>query len=352
MKKILSFFAFTIMLISQSLVVDSRIMGGEIIQDSDTSKPWLVNFNNSCTASVFDKKFILTAFHCINSFSIKEVKETYILKIRGTAQERTIKNVYLPYANHDTNGIADIVVIELTEDVIIDSYIKIPSEDFLDSYYGKQDVALLLGYGENDISATPFSQSTQLKLSIMDRASCDTLMLKEDRRKIEDNFNYFVCDDAKADVQRKGKDIGMCAGDSGGPLAIQKDGEFYQIGTVSGYSDDGNSPYCGKNSAFYGSVVYHSKWINNVLAGKVKPVNNYEIDGKSEESYFYSVMEYEITKGTWTMLGTSSELNFDVSRMPSKFLLYTYKNKKFTKYTEASGSIQILDYKGFWFYKK
>ena len=97
MKKIFSFIIFIGLLFSQSLKIDSRTMGGEIIKKDDKSKPWLVNFNNVCSASLIDEKFVLTAFHCIHSQTLEMIKETYIIKARGSDIVAKIKNIYLPY---------------------------------------------------------------------------------------------------------------------------------------------------------------------------------------------------------------------------------------------------------------
>ena len=352
MKKILSFVIFIGVLFSQSLIIDSRVMGGEIIPKDDISKPWLVKLDTACTASLINEKFLLTAFHCINEDSIEILREFYVIKARGSETVSKIKNVYLPYKENALNVEADVVVIELAKAIKIDSYIKVPNEDFLDNYYGKQDVALLLGYGENDINATPFQEPVQVKLSIMNRDLCSQLMTKEGRVSVKSSLNYLLCDDAKKDVQRRKKDIGMCAGDSGGPLTVSENSkEFYQIGVVSGFSSDDGSDSCGKNSAFYGNIPYHSKWINNVLSKKIEPNNDYRLDTSDESSFYHSMRE--ITNNTtWIMWGASSILNFDTRKMPSKFSIYVYRDNRFVRYTNTSESIIINKFEGFWFIAK
>ena len=351
MNKVSSFFVIIVLLFNQSLAIDSRTIGGEAILDSDKTKPWLINFNNSCTASLISDKFVLTAFHCIYTTSIENIKETYYVKLRENGEKSNIKNIYLPYEEHQKNIMSDVVVLELTSPLQASSYVKIPNKDFINKYYGEKDIALLLGYGVNDIQVEPFTKPTQLELSIMNKEACSQLALKEGRANTSDNStDRYICSDAKADGFRKGKDIGMCAGDSGGPLVIKDNNEFYQVGVISGYSQDGGSPDCGKNSGFYANISYHSEWIKNILANKVQPTPDYGVEDISELGSFYAMME-QTPKDVWILMGTSNLLEFDTTKMPPEFYLFLFKSK-FIKYTETSKKITIDGMSGFWFMKK
>lgn len=350
-KIILLFTLFSI----QILAFNSRTIGGEILPDTDKTKPWLVIFNNTCSASLIHKRFILTAFHCISSTTIDDVKATFFVIPSGSYEYFSIKEVYLPYDNIRDNREADVAILELEEDINIDSYIKIPNRTFIDKYYGKQDIALFLGYGDNDVNATPLVDPTQLELSIMSRESCNNLMKDEHKAKIEKEgyhyFEYTICDDAKADKERKNKDIGMCSGDSGGPLVIKEDNIYYQIGTAKGYSFDGDSRLCGNNSAYYGNISFHSSWINRVINYRESPRDD-GYTNLSSMGYYYSAMK-GIPKNKWVLFGTTKAIALEEKKMPNNFKIYTYDSSKeeFKKYSKNGKNIVIRDYSGFWFIK-
>lgn len=112
--------------------------------------------------------------------------------------------------------------------------------------------------GFNDDDSTVLRQ---IQYPVISREECISRYAKLGfmRKRLEEAIDQrIVCADSS-------NDIGVCFGDSGGPLMlpIYQDGifQFYQIGIVSG------SEYCGKRYVpdFYTSVQYYIGWIEEKL---------------------------------------------------------------------------------------
>jgi len=338
-------YIFSIVLILNSFVYsfETRTIGGSLLADTDKTKPWLLNFNSTCTASLISDRFALTAFHCFAISSLEELLHTGFVIHRESKKKSKIIGVHLPFKDKKQSTNADIAILELATPLASSSYAKIPSTRFIDKYYGKQDIALLLGYGSNDAGATPFKDATELLMSLSSRENCDTLKVHGETKSVFPE--YRICTNTLADAKRRGKDIGMCAGDSGGPLVIKENGDYYQVGVVKGYANDGNSFDCGKNSGRYVNISYFSSWIKEVLDDKRK-FSTYAMD--TTNGITKTIEHLSLNK--WSLLGTDDNTKVLKSDLPSEFSLQVYRDNKMINFDHNSKEefIEIKRFEGFW----
>ena len=335
-KKVIFFLGLFLSLLLSSLfsaTLEHRTIGGEFISDGDDTKPWLAKFvtsKNRCSASLIADKWLLTAYHCIEDERMDDILKQTKVTHRGSDKSVGVKNVYLPHKNileYSQKKLQyDFAIFELDGSLVSDSYAQLPTATTIDNYYGKVDVAWLLGYGVQDIDPSKNDQvlATQLKLSIMDRATCTQRLDNEYVGQGVSDLNSYFCTDTINDAKRRGNDVGMCAGDSGGPLVVKEGNAFVQIGVVSGYLRDGGSRQCGKNSGKYANISYHIEWINDVLAYRIDPATNAHNERKSTFKIDVSdiLTRYHIPsleKDRWYILsgGTSVKKN-QIFRSPSK----------------------------------
>nr|XP_012297105.1 testisin [Aotus nancymaae] len=101
----------------------------------------------------------------------------------------------------------------------------------------------------------------EVQVAIINNTMCNHLFLKSDFR--TDIFGDMIC----AGDAQGGKD--SCFGDSGGPLACDKDGMWYQVGVVSW------GVGCGRPNrpGVYTNISQHFGWIQKLMAqsGTARP---------------------------------------------------------------------------------
>jgi secreted trypsin-like serine protease len=210
------------------------------------NKFWL----QSCTASVLNQKFILTAAHCVNNavasdlainFSLNTVllakqfdPKTRITDIENTFVIRKVKS-YIQHPLYDGSGNHDLALILLETEVPSDAIpVQILPDQFVDlaanktTFDQKNIDVLLMGFGlinEYSRKETDILRSTTVP-AIFDQ-------------------QFIVTD------QTKGS--GGCNGDSGGPAFYTFENITYQVGVTHG--PHANSQSCHEQG----------EWVNPAL---------------------------------------------------------------------------------------
>ncbi|XP_054757656.2 atrial natriuretic peptide-converting enzyme-like [Lytechinus pictus] len=237
-----------------------RMLGGR--EASVGEWPWqiyLASQNDtegvSCGGTVVNRKWIITAAHCISTFQIGRmvvitgVSDRFELGEHG--QLVHISDVY-EHPDFYFSGyylLYDVALVQLREPLVMTDYVRpvcLP-----DSGFELEPGTYLTstGYGETG-AGTIASSLMETRLPLIPSEVC----VRWTQHSLEDVLKI-VCVGYENGVQ------GPCYGDSGGPLVVEKDGSWYIIGIVSGGAECG-APY---SPNFYTRVTELLEWIDDVI---------------------------------------------------------------------------------------
>uniref|UniRef100_A0A2H1VCC5 SFRICE_006521 n=1 Tax=Spodoptera frugiperda TaxID=7108 RepID=A0A2H1VCC5_SPOFR len=238
----------------------SRIVGGSLasLGQFPYQAGLLLNYptrTGYASASLISHNRILTAAHNINDGFSNVPTVTVVLGTTTimTGGVRQTTGNYVIHENYDISIVrSDIAIINLPSSVQFSNIlapIALPSGSQLGENFVGQ-VAIASGYGFNPgiggmLANQPFSF---VDLPIITNNQC------------AGTYGSFIYNGIICTGSVPGKNI--CSGDSGGPLAINRNGNYILIGVVSfGRGGcEGNSP------SGYARVTHYINWINQPLA--------------------------------------------------------------------------------------
>lgn len=199
----------------------------------------------SCTGSVLNSKFILTAAHCVKGSAADELLVHFSLKTVTYDQQRNpltrvdaekylvtrkVKAISV-HPDYQETGSYDLAIIMLEESVPADAIpVKLLPEEYLNSateqttFEGQNLPVTLIGFGvikEKPVTETDVLRQTTVSSQLLGR---------------------FVVTD-----QTKGS--GGCNGDSGGPAFLTFNNVVYQVGVTHG--PHGDSRTCHEEGEWY-----------------------------------------------------------------------------------------------------
>ncbi|XP_060522727.1 trypsin-7-like [Cylas formicarius] len=220
--------------------------------------PFMVSIRNGygtyhlCGGTILDKRWILTAAHCMDDYGLWSVRYgTIELDEGGMEEERNIrimnKFVHPGFINdYNENGDwvteHDIALVQLVESLPFGPTvqpIELPEQDALIPF---NKTGVLVGWGHTDLFDEP-SVLQYAKLTIFDQDYCYS--------KLGFPYNY----EQNLCAGTPTNDASQCSGDSGGPLVA----DAVQVGVVS-WSLSG----CGRGPGAMTRVSIHRDWIRNV----------------------------------------------------------------------------------------
>jgi secreted trypsin-like serine protease len=267
MKKNLIVLLLTILsAFSQISFSQKPIMGGR--DATEGLYPWMAGLAYSeetdiywahfCGASLIDEYWVLTAAHCLMneygtgpafSNEIDVFFNVYDLKNPGLDMLRVESDSFYIHPAYDDYSLdSDIGLIRLKEPVAFNT-IFIPEQN---------DVALLepgyssrtIGWGLLDTMDTYASILQEVDIEIIQFDICNSVSSYDGEL-----TSNMVC----VGFMVGGKDA--CGGDSGGPLFIDVDGQWFQNGLVSWGYDCGAANYPG----IYTKVSKYANWIESII---------------------------------------------------------------------------------------
>ncbi|PAA49416.1 hypothetical protein BOX15_Mlig007235g3, partial [Macrostomum lignano] len=206
--------------------LDSYILNG---QNAALGQfPWMAKISG-CSASVLNKRTILTAAHCVCNRAPSSVEVGTVRAGRGTSYR--VSNTYI-YPGYPTgSGCAvvrdyDLAVLKTSSDIAFNSNVQ-PIALFSGSEPSAGSAIISMGYGgdHNGISNVLNYAETTLT-----RSGCGSAYFCSSR---QPNSIYF--------------------GDSGGPMVYRSGSTYYQLGVNSGISS---------TTSLYANVVRYASFIN------------------------------------------------------------------------------------------
>lgn len=269
------------------------------------SYPWQVKvgltqegFNRAnCGGVVIHKKFVLTASHCIGTYTdsysiyggsthqsrltkisqVKKIYDTADYKYRDTLEKRRkeLKNFKKKFGGRLTRYEKekylehDLVLLELKKELTFNSKISKVHlfSNSLEKLYNEsnQYTFVTTGWGGrmHGLGAPNVLQGTdKLKLLPMvdDKSWGNEFFVNDyypdEREQGRMNINYlsFAAD-------KMGINFSACVGDSGGPMIVKMNNENYLVGITSFVGDHGCS-----SSSNYASIPFYYSWITTTIS--------------------------------------------------------------------------------------
>ncbi|KAI0223467.1 Ovochymase-1 [Lamellibrachia satsuma] len=232
-----------------------RIVGG--IEAKEHSWPWQISLvlqgaGHNCGGSVVHKEWIITAAHCVESYTASQLRvlvgEHNRSVLEGTESSFAIKQIYMhPYYNTNTKN-NDIALIKIQGTFEFD--LEVSSVCLPDSDIAAGTDCVTTGWGETRDKGDN-TVLRQVNLPIVDAATCR----RSHTRRITDAM---LC----AGLQEGGKD--SCQGDSGGPLVCRPGNGPWTLYGVTSWGDG-----CGKRGkpGIYARVSKFLPWIEQTING-------------------------------------------------------------------------------------
>jgi secreted trypsin-like serine protease len=230
-----------------------------------------------CGASLIDKKYVLTAAHCLGGGAAKpsdlEVALNFVdSQNPGDAViRRSIKNIFNFNSVSDNDNNGDIAILELEMPITEVAPIKLASPEIWEQIK-LGDTLTVIGFGvtvpgggnpsEDDPLGGNETTLKKVNVPLYDRETCrkNYADAAPDGGGLTVNEDNICAGYAKEGFEEKDS----CAGDSGGPLFYTKDNTRYQVGVVSWGSQRCAEP---DFPGVYTHVTYYLNWIEAITSG-------------------------------------------------------------------------------------
>lgn len=212
------------------------------------------NGNHFCGGILFNKRFVLTAGHCLAGNSIISNLQVVIgvhnrQQPESWVQRRSVAAIRVHEQYNSFNLRQDIAIIKLASDVVFDDKYIVPvcmPEDAVSQASDKRD-AWVVGWGYQKFGGVLFARKQQVEMPILTGAQCTAM------------YNGQVAPASQICAGDENVGLGACQGDSGGPFSYEVDGKHTVVGIVSwGYD-------CGQGTV-YTRVSFFLNWIRDKMA--------------------------------------------------------------------------------------
>jgi len=269
--------------------VDSRIVGGSIASMADY--PFVVYYSvddigaevgtPSCTGSLIDSRWVLTAAHCLHDVSLSEntvnvvVGRQDITKDDGVVVIASRIIVHPQYDRNNSDSGFDIALVQLARSAS-SNIISLPSRE--SSVPRVDETVVLAGWGRTAYRGEVADQLREVSVPVVSDIDC--LPYYPTSLNADSNFCLL------SPVESPG---GSCNGDSGGPIFVVRDGFYVQAGVIGGAircALPGVPGYATQVTTFVDWISSYVPSVNVIRSEPAVPVSGFALENEPNTEFF------------------------------------------------------------------